>query len=187
MYDSKKFEEKTLKRENIFEGKIFQVVRDEIAQPDGKTGFRELVFHNGGVGIVPIIDDKILLVGQYRKALERFIYEIPAGKLEPGENADPATAGLRELEEETGYSTDELVELPVFYGTAGFSSEKTYLYYSDKLSKVEKPRPKDDDEFLEVIQVSLDEAKSMLERGEIADAKTIIALQYWEIQRLKGA
>jgi len=187
MYDSKKFEEKTLKREHIFDGRIFQVAFDEIEQPDGKLGSRELVFHRGGVSVIPVLDDKMILVGQYRKALERFIYEIPAGKLEIGEEVDPAAAGLRELEEETGFTTDELVELPAFYGTPGYSSEKTYLYFTDQLIKVDQPRPKDDDEFLELIEVSLDEAKAMIESGEIADAKTIIALQYWEIRKMKGA
>lgn len=183
----KKFEEKTLSRQEIFDGYIIKVVKDEVSLPNGEKGFRELVFHNGGVGVIPVLDDRLILVGQYRKALEKFIYEIPAGKLEIGENADPAAAGLRELEEETGYtSASPLIKVPAFYVSPGITSEITYLYFSDDLIKVENPRPKDDDEFLEMIAVSLDEAKKLVESGEICDAKTIIALQYWEIRKLKG-
>ncbi len=185
-FDTKKFEEKTLSREKIFDGKIFQVVRDKVSLPDGNTGFRELVFHNGGVAVAPVIGDKMLLVGQYRKAIEQFIYEIPAGKLELGENSDTKAAALRELEEETGYSTKNLIEIAPFYVSPGCTSEITYLYFSSELEKVDNPRPQDDDEFLESIFVTLDEAKKLTREHKISDAKTIMAIQYWEIQQLKA-
>lgn len=188
-FNEKKFEERTLSRDLIFHGRIFQVVRDRVSLPDGEIGTRELVFHNGGVSVAPVINDKMILVGQYRKAIEQFIYEIPAGKLELGEEENPATAALRELEEETGYTVSDLTdlsEIALFYGTPGFSSEKTYLYFSAHLTKVSHPRPMDDEEFLDKIFVTLDEAKEMMRQGQICDAKTMIAVQYWELQILRG-
>ena len=125
------------------------------------------------------------MVGQYRKAFEKFIYEVPAGKLEADELDDPKAAALRELEEETGYTAEQLVEITSFYGTPGFSSEKTYLYFPIGLTKVENPRPKDEGEFLEMIEVTLPEAKTMIEEGQICDAKTIMAVWYWELKNLK--
>lgn len=187
--ENKKYEEKTLSRDLIFHGKIFRVVCDTVSLPDGNLGTRELVFHNGGVAVAPIISDKMILVGQYRKAIEQFIYEIPAGKLEFGENSKIETAALRELEEETGYTVEDGFDLEViapFYGTIGFSSEQTHLFFSDHLKKVENPRPMDDEEFLETKLVTLQEAKLMMQKGEICDSKTIMAIQYWELKILRG-
>ncbi|MCL2676544.1 MAG: NUDIX hydrolase [Streptococcaceae bacterium] len=183
-FNPKKFEEKTLSRQEIYDGYIIKVVKDEVSLPDGNRGSREIALHNGGVAVAPILDDKMLLVGQYRKALEQFIYEIPAGKLEVGEISDTAAAALRELEEETGYTTNDLREIVPFYVSPGFTSEKTFLYYTEELIKVENPRPKDTDEFLEEIQVTLEQAKAMIAKGQIADAKTIMAVWYWEMQGL---
>jgi ADP-ribose pyrophosphatase len=183
-FNPKKFEEKTLSRQEIYDGYIIKVVKDEVSLPDGNRGSREIALHNGGVAVAPILDDKMLLVGQYRKALEQFIYEIPAGKWEVGEISDTAAAALRELEEETGYTTNDLREIVPFYVSPGFTSEKTFLYYTEELIKVENPRPKDTDEFLEEIQVTLEQAKAMIAKGQIADAKTIMAVWYWEMQGL---
>ncbi|QPS70518.1 NUDIX hydrolase [Lactococcus garvieae] len=184
-YNEKKFEESTLSREQIFHGQIFQVVKDLVSLPDGSMSSRELVFHNGGVAVAPITGDKLILVGQYRKAFEKFIFEVPAGKLEEDELNDPKAAALRELEEETGYTAERLTEITSFYGTPGFSSEKTYLYFPVGLTKVESPRLHDEGEFLEMIEVTLPEAKMMIEAGQICDAKTIMAVWYWELQNLK--
>lgn len=180
-FDEKKFEEPTLSREQIF-----RVVKDLVSLPDDTMATRELVFHNGGVAVAPISGDKLVLVGQYRKAFEKFIYEVPAGKLEADELGDPKAAALRELEEETGYTAEQLVEITSFYGTPSFSSEKTYLYFPSGLTKVENPRPKDEGEFLEMIEVTLPEAKTMIEEGQICDVKTIMAVWYWELKNLKA-
>ena len=131
-------------------------------------------------------EDKIVLVKQYRKAIEAVSYEIPAGKLEVGENADPMAAALRELEEEVAY-TAKLELLYDFYSAIGFCNEKLKLYLASDLTKVENPRPQDDDETLEVLEVSLEEAKNLIQSGHICDAKTIMAIQYWNYKRNRGA
>ena len=177
------FEEKTLKRTEIYQGPIFNLVKDKVQLPAGKgTAYRDLIFHNGAVAVIALTsENKMILVKQYRKAIEATSYEIPAGKLEVGENADPKTAALRELEEETGY-TGELELLYDFYSAIGFCNERIRLYSASHLTKVENPRPQDEDETLELYEVTLEEAKALLASGGICDAKTIIALQYWEMK-----
>lgn len=177
------FEEKTLSRKEIYQGPIFRLVQDQVALPDGKgIAQRDLIFHNGAVCVLAVTSEKkIVLVKQYRKAIEAVSYEIPAGKLEIGENTDPMAAALRELEEETSY-TGKLELLYDFYSAIGFCNERLKLYLVSDLVKVENPRPQDEDETLELIEVSLAEAKKLIQSGQICDAKTIIALQYWELQ-----
>ena len=177
------FEEKTLSRKEIYQGPIFRLVQDQVALPDGKgIAQRDLIFHNGAVCVLAVTSEKkIVLVKQYRKAIEAVSYEIPAGKLEIGENTDPMAAALRELEEETSY-TGKLELLYDFYSAIGFCNERLKLYLASDLVKVENPRPQDEDETLELIEVSLAEAKKLIQSGQICDAKTIIASQYWELQ-----
>ncbi|MBF0778125.1 NUDIX hydrolase [Streptococcus cuniculi] len=178
-----KFEEKTINRREIFKGHIFDVVVDDVALPMGGEAKRELIFHKGAVCVLAVTpDDKLILVKQYRKAIEATSYEIPAGKLEVGENADPKAAALRELEEETGY-TGDLELLYDFYSAIGFCNERLRLYVAKNLVKVENPRPMDDDEVIEVYHVSLDEALDLIATGEICDAKTIIAIQQLQLMR----
>ena len=181
------FKEKTLSRKEIYKGPIFQLVQDQVELPSGKgTAQRDLIFHNGAVcvlGVTP--ENKIVLVKQYRKAIEKVSYEIPAGKLEVGENADPEAAALRELEEEAAY-TGKLSLLYDFYSAIGFCNERLKLYLASDLTKVENPRPQDEDETLELLEVSLDQAKELIQSGDICDAKTIMAIQYWELQKNSG-
>ena len=177
------FEEKTVQRTEIYQGPIFKVVQDQVELPEGKgQSQRDLIFHNGAVAVIAITpENKMILVKQYRKAIEATSYEIPAGKLEVGENADPHAAALRELEEETGY-TGQLELVYDFYSAIGFCNEKIKLYKASQLTKVENPRPQDEDETLQLFEVSLEEANQLLQNGDICDAKTIMALQYWEMQ-----
>ena len=170
------FEEKTIERKEIYQGPIFQVVTDQVELPDGKgQAQRDLIFHNGAVAV----EGKTILVKQYRKAIERTSVEVPAGKLEKGENADPQAAALRELEEEIGY-TGDLDLLYDFYSAIGFCNERIKLYAATNLKKVENPRPQDEDETLELFEVTLAEAEDLIQTGDICDAKTIMAVQYWK-------
>lgn len=181
------FEEKTVKRETLFSGKIIEVALDEVALPQGGTATRELVFHPGGVGIVAITpEEKMLFVRQFRKPLERVILEIPAGKIDPGEGSHPEITGARELEEETGYRPQKMTKLASMYLSPGFANEMLHLYLAEGLEKVENPRAMDEDEVIEVYELTIDEALERLQTGEICDAKTIYALQYWQLAIAKG-
>lgn len=173
----KKFEEKTLHSESIYEGKIINVRVDEVSLPDGKTSKRELVGHPGAVAVIALNpNNELVLVEQYRKPMEKSIIEIPAGKLEKGE--DPKESALRELEEETGYTTENLEYVLSFYTSPGFSDEIVHLYFSDQLEKMEKQAAGDDDEFVELLEVELSEALKLEKEERIHDAKTSYALLY---------
>ncbi|UOQ85935.1 NUDIX hydrolase [Gracilibacillus salinarum] len=177
------FEEKTLQSETIFNGKVISLQIDEVALPDGKTSKRELIKHPGAVAIIPVTkDNKIVFVKQYRKALEKTIIEIPAGKLEPGEK--PEVTAIRELQEETGYTTEHLIYVTSFYTSPGFADEIIYLYQTETLSKLEQPLETDEDEFVELIELTLEEAEALVESEEIHDAKTAYALLYVKLKGL---
>ncbi|EHI70052.1 NUDIX hydrolase [Streptococcus ictaluri] len=174
------FEEKTLKRELIFDGHIIKVVVDDVQLPnDLGQAKRELVFHNGAVAVLAVTpQDKIVLVKQFRKAIEDVSYEIPAGKLEQGEAKEKKEAAARELEEETGYQGD-LEELYDFYTSIGFCNEKITLFLANNLIKVETPRPQDEDEVISLLELTYKECMDLVAQGKIVDAKTITALQYY--------
>ena len=176
------FEEKTSHRDIIFEGNIFTVAVDQVDLPNNLgQAKRELVFHKGAVAILAVTpENKIIIVKQYRKAIEQISYEIPAGKLEIGENGSEKEAALRELEEETSY-TGDLNLTHDFYTAIGFCNEKIKLYLATNLQKVANPRPQDDDEVLEIFELSLEECLEMIADGRICDAKTIIAIQYYAL------
>lgn len=175
-------EEKTIEREVIYQGKIFDVEKHVVSLPNGNTSVRELVYHNGAVAVLVIDEsDNIVMVEQYRKAFESMSLEIPAGKLEKGE--EPMASAERELEEETGYTAESLEKIFSFYGAPGFCSERVDVFVAKGLSAGEMNL--DEDEFLNVKRYSFDEAVALLDRGIITDAKTIMAIQWWQLNRLK--
>ena len=142
---------------------------------------RELIFHKGAVAVLAVTPEgKIIIVKQYRKAIEAVSYEIPAGKLEVGEAGDEMAAAARELEEETQYKGD-LELIYEFYTAIGFCNERIKLYVATNLKPVENPRPLDDDEFLELYELTYEECMELVASGAIQDAKTIIALQYYAL------
>lgn len=174
-------EEKTIHSEQIFTGKVISLQVDEVELPNGKTSKREIIKHPGAVAVLPITDDnKIVMVEQYRKALEKEIVEIPAGKLEKGE--DPAVCAKRELEEETSYECENLELLISFYTSPGFANEIIHLYKATGLKKKEDAAALDEDEFVNLIELSLDEAEQYMKDQRIFDAKTAYAVQYLKLQ-----
>ncbi|MFK4566060.1 ADP-ribose pyrophosphatase [Enterococcus sp. UD-01] len=188
MMNFEDFEEKTISRKEIFKGQIIEVVVDEVQLPNGGTASRELVFHPGAVAVIPITNDnQMIMIKQFRKPMEKVILEIPAGKIDPGEHDQPEAAAKRELEEETGLQAGQFSYVASMYVSPGFADELLHIYFAQQLAKVPNPRPQDDDEVLELHKVTLDEAKAAIASGLICDAKTIFAVQYWELQQLKAA
>jgi len=167
------FTEKTLTTEYVFRGKVIDVRRDNIELSNGHQSFREVVEHTGGVTILAIKDNgNILFVRQFRYPVKSISLELPAGKLEKGE--DPDVAARRELEEETGYITNNWVNLGYIYTSIGFCDEKLYLYLAkDLVFKKENP---DEDEIIECEEYPLQEVLKMIDNAEINDAKTICAI-----------
>ncbi|WP_347862809.1 NUDIX hydrolase [Salimicrobium sp. PL1-032A] len=172
-----RFEEKTVSSEPIFEGRVIDLKVDTVQLPNGKQSKREIVNHPGAVAILAITEEKkLVMVEQYRKPLEKSLVEIPAGKLENGEA--PETTAVRELEEETGYTTDQLELITSFYTSPGFADEIVYIYLADHLKKLEEAVDGDEDEFVTMREVTLEEARHLEKEQLIHDAKTSYALMY---------
>ena len=168
--------ERTIKSEKVYSGKILSVKLSTVELPDQKYSKREIVLHDNAVAVVSIHYDKILLVKQYRISVDKIIYEVPAGMIEYDEN--PKDAALRELEEETGYRAKNIEYLTEFYSTPGFCTEKLSIFYAKDLEFVGQNL--DEGENLEVVEMPLEEAMSMIESGEIMDGKTISSILFYD-------
>lgn len=173
--------EKTLKKNLIYSGKILSLYSDDVICPNGNVSKREIVRHNGGVCVLAIVDDCVILEKQYRYAYDEILYELPAGKLEKDEN--PYDAGLRELEEETGYKAIELIDYGVMYPTCGYSNEKIYLYVAKDIIKTK--RHLDEDEVIDLEYIKIDKVIEMINNGTIKDAKTIILISKYLMNKQK--
>jgi len=159
---------------NIYTGRVLTLNIDTVTLPNGATIDLEMVRHPGAAAIVPFKDDgTVVLIRQFRHAAGGFIYEIPAGKLHLGE--DPKACAARELEEEIGYKTDDLELVTSIFTAPGFTDEVIHIYKANRLTKGKQQL--DRDEILEVVEVSLDDAITMIRNGSIRDAKTIVGLQ----------
>ncbi|WP_163101119.1 NUDIX domain-containing protein [Peribacillus alkalitolerans] len=181
----KKFEEVTISTKPIYSGKVISLQVDEVTLPDGKTSKREIVKHPGAVAVIAITDEgRIIMVEQYRKAMERSLVEIPAGKLEPGE--EPLNTAKRELDEETGYECETMEPLISFYTSPGFADEIIHLFVAKGLKKKDESAACDDDEFVELLELTLEEAMQYIKEEKIQDAKTAYAVQYLQLQQLMG-
>ena len=164
------FFEKTLATKEIFKGKVFTVHVDDIELPDGSKSFREIVEHSGGVCVAAITDDdEMFFVRQFRYPYKRVLLELPAGKLEKGE--DPLEAGKRELQEECGVTADEIISMGTVYPTVAYCSEVIHLYAAKNLKKTQQNL--DEGEFLSVEKIKISEAADMVMKGEISDSKTV--------------
>lgn len=164
-----KLEEKKLSSEEIFDGVAIHLFRDEILLPNGNKGVREVIRHPGAVCVVPVTDDgNVIFVNQFRYAFNKVTLEVPAGKLEKGE--DPLEAAMRELSEETGLSAKNVVYLGELYTTPALIDEVIHMYLATDLVKGEQHL--DEDEFINTLEMPLSEAVEKVMNGEIKDAKT---------------
>lgn len=169
------FQEKTMKSDKVYEGKVINLRVDTVELPDKKYSKREVIEHPGSVAIVSLREDnKIVLVKQYRKPVERFLLELPAGKMEI--NEEPRETALRELEEETGYKAGKLEYLIEIFPTPGISDEKIYLFLARDLE--EGKLNLDPGEFIDIEEIEIGQLEKMILRGEIMDAKTIVGINY---------
>ncbi|MBA3036414.1 MAG: NUDIX hydrolase [Desulfobacterium sp.] len=157
----------------IYKGKVFSFFSDNVTLPNGLTTNIDVIRHPGASAIVPLLNDnEIILIKQYRYAVGGFIWEIPAGVLDPGEA--PLECAKRELIEETGYSANEMEKLTEIVPVPGYSDERIHIFLATGLS--ESKQNLDDDEILKVHTLKLDAAMEMIRSGEITDSKTIAGL-----------
>lgn len=164
--------EKTINSELIFDGRVVKLYKDSVELSTGQKTFREVVKHSGGVVILAFKGDKILLVKQFRYPMKEVMLELPAGKLEQGE--DPFEAAKRELEEETGYCANKWTDLGYVYTSPGYSDEKLYLYKAEDL-EFTHCHP-DEGEIIQAFEYKYDDVLKMIDNGQINDAKTLCAL-----------
>lgn len=168
------FTEKKIKSEYIFRGRIMTVRVDDALLPNGKPCKREVCEHVGGVGILPLSEDRtVTLVRQYRYPYETTTLEIPAGKMDQGPE-EALECGRRELAEETGLRAEEMIDMGEIWPSPGFMDERLHLYCAKGLTQGET-HP-DDDEFVEIVRMPLDELCQRIASGEIHDAKTVAAV-----------
>ena len=166
-------EEKTTKKNLIYDGKILQLYNDEILTPGGKVAYREYVNHHGGASVLAVDDDNnIYMVEQYRYAYKQLLLEIPAGKLEKGEDAK--VCAIRELKEEIGAECKEIKQMALVYPTPGYTNEPLYIFVATGLTFGDTKW--DDDEYLNIKKIPFDKALEMVKNGEIKDGKSVVAI-----------
>lgn len=179
-------EEKTIQQRTIFTGRIFSVEQHQVRLDNGKETVRDIVKHPGAVGVLALTkEDKIILVKQYRKGVEQEMIEIPSGMLDK-EGEEPLVAAQRELMEETKHVATKWHEIVTMAMSPGFLSEKVTLFYAeDAYEKELEGYTLDDDEFVEVIVATRDEVAQYQKNGQILDAKTLYAIAWWDLMRIK--
>lgn len=166
---------------NLYNGKIFDVVLEKVTLPNGAIKNREIVRHPGAAAMVPLLDDgKVLLISQYRHAVGKFLWEIPAGTFEPDEAA--IECARRELVEETGYEASSFDKLAEILPAPGYTDEHIHIFLATGLKSVKQKL--EDDEVLELQPMAFDTALEMITKGEIQDAKTIAGLLLTSLKKL---
>jgi ADP-ribose pyrophosphatase len=168
-----------IETETVYDGKILTLKTGRVRLDDGVIGEREIVEHPGGVGVLPIIEDYAILVRQFRIAVNDYVLEMPAGRLEANES--PEERAVEELIEEAGLRAGRLEKIAACYCSPGFTNELDHLFLAYDLEEVEA-RP-EHEERIELVEVTADNAASMLASFEICDAKTMIALREWLVRR----
>ncbi|MEY8441935.1 NUDIX hydrolase [Lactobacillaceae bacterium 24-114] len=181
------FEEKTLKKETVFEGKLIKVDVEQVETPKGKLATREIIHHAPAIAILAITDDdKMIIEKQWRSPIHDTTWEIPAGKIDSRDGTDALHAAKRELNEETRYEASKIKEISSFYTSIGVLDEFMTLYLATGLTPVKEELPQDRDEQLVLKTVTLAEALEMINKKEIQDAKTIMAIYYWQGMMNRG-
>lgn len=169
----KEFNEKILNKETIYVGKILNIQKQTVKLKSGKKTFREIVKHPGSVAIIPFIDNEtVILIEQYRSAIEKTILEIPAGTIEFNEK--PKDCAKRELLEETGYVSKNFKKILVGYTSPGYSDEKMHFYLATDLTY--KGKNPEEDESIRIKKIKLNDIIQMIKIGEIKDLKTICSI-----------
>lgn len=162
-----------LQHRRLYEGRVVSLDVDEVEEPGGVRATREVVRQRGSVAALPVLDDgRVVLIRQYRYAVDERVWEIPAGRIDPGET--PEAGARRELEEEVGYAAESLEPLITFYTTPGFCDERMHLFRASGLRPV--PARPEEDERIEAALFTIEEARAMIARGEIREGKTLVAL-----------
>lgn len=167
----------------VYAGRVVQLDIDTVRYPDGSSGEMEMFRHPGASAVVPVLgkagdpDPDILLIRQYRYAADGVIWEVPAGRLDPGEA--PLDCARRELLEETGTTAERIEPLTMIYPTPGFCDEKIHLFVATGLTVDEQRSRREVDEFLELVTLPLSQAVGLIRDGEVADGKTICAVLYF--------
>lgn len=167
--------EKTIKSEEIYNGRIVKLRLDDVELPDGSFSKREIITHQGAVAVLAIKDGQMIFVRQYRIASQQLLTEIPAGILEIGE--DPEEAAIRECREEIGYRPLNCYKLGEFIPTPGYCSEKITLFCASEF--IWDPLEEDADEFIKVIKIPVRTARALFINGQFIDGKTVAALGYY--------
>jgi ADP-ribose pyrophosphatase len=167
---------RVVKKKRLYDGKVFNLIVDQIEYPNGHRAIREVAEHPGGaVALAMFPDERIILVRQFRYPMGKFLLELPAGKLDP--NEDPAVCAVRELEEETGYKAKNLRKLTAIYTSPGFCTEQLHVFLATDLSSSrEGQRLEEGEQSLTVEIVPLSKAIDMIEQQEIVDGKTICGI-----------
>ena len=167
-----------IRQDEIYRGRVFTVRRD-VVEVDGKERTWDVVAHPGAVVVLPVDGDDLLLVRQYRHPAGETLLELVAGTCEPGE--DPADTAQRELQEEAGFRAGRMAKLAEFFSAPGFCSEKLHLFVAEELTPARLPM--DEDEEIELVRLSLDEAVRMALGGELRDAKTLAGVLLYARRR----
>ncbi len=175
-----------LRAERVYSGRVLNLDIDTVRFPDGSIGTLEMIRHSGASAVVPLLDapdaadPRVVLLRQFRHATDGVVWEIPAGRLDPGE--DPEACARRELKEEAGYLARAVTPLTTIYTTPGFTDERIHLFLATDLQAGSHNR--EPDEFVEVHEVRWSQALELIRTGEIQDSKTLVALLFVERYRL---
>lgn len=166
--------ETIIESNDIFKGSVIDVKHEKVRLPDNNTSYREIAYHKGAVALIAVYNDYMYFVRQYRLATREVLLEVPAGKIEIGE--EPSVTAKKELKEEIGAVSEDISLVSEFYAAPGFSNEYIRLFHAKNLSF--EAQALEDDEFLDVVKIHVDELPGYITENKIKDAKTLIAVQY---------